>query len=101
MEEYKVKIYPAARKDLLKIVDYINDLSPKAAVNQYERLVNGILSLKQLPNRCPFLKNENLRRKEYHFLVIDNYLVIFVVKELSVQIRRIIYNKMKYDFLIG
>ena len=56
MEEYKIKIYPAARKDLLKIVEYINDLSPKAAVNQYERLVNGILSLKQLPNRCPFFE---------------------------------------------
>lgn len=27
MEKYKVKIYPAAKQDLLDIVDYLNTLS--------------------------------------------------------------------------
>ena len=99
MEEYKIKIYPVAKKDLLRIIDYINDLSPISAVNQYERLVKGILSLSNFPNRCPLLKNDNLSKKGYRCLVIDNYLVIFIVKGFEVQIR-IIYNKRKYEFLI-
>lgn len=32
MESYKVKIYPAAKQDLLDIVDYLNTLSPDVAL---------------------------------------------------------------------
>ena len=31
MEHYKVTIYPAAKQDLLDIIDYLNTLSPEAA----------------------------------------------------------------------
>lgn len=100
MENYNVKIYPIAKKDLLKIVEYINELSPEAALNQYDSLTGGIISLKNLPKSCPFLKNDNLKRRGYRFFIIDNYLVLFIIKDNEVQIRRIIYSKRKYDFLI-
>ena len=38
MESYKVKIYPAAKQDLLDIVDYLNTLSPDAALRYYDLL---------------------------------------------------------------
>jgi len=42
MEEYKLKIYSAAKNDSMKIIEYINDLLPKVAVNQYDRLFSNI-----------------------------------------------------------
>jgi len=89
MEKYNVKIYPAAKRDLIKIIEYINELSPKAADNQYQKLITGILSLQYLPRRCSTLKNEILRKRGYRFLRINNYLVIFVIKESDVLIKRI------------
>jgi len=101
MEKYNVKIYPAAKRDLIKIIEYINELSPKVAEEQYQKLVTGILSLRYLPRRCSTFKNEVLRKKGYRFLKINNYLVVFVVRELEVQIKRIIHNKRDYEFLIN
>jgi len=101
MEKYNLKIYPAAKRDMIKIIEYINELSPKVAEEQYQKLVTGILSLRYLPRRCSTFKNEVLRKKGYRFLKINNYLVVFVVRELEVQIKRIIHNKRDYEFLIN
>ena len=101
MEKYDIKIYPAAKKDMIRIVEYINELSPKAAEEQYDRLVAGILSLKYMPRRCSTLKNNFFSKKGYRFLRINNYLVIFIVSKNIVEIRRIIYCKQNYDFFIN
>ena len=50
---YKVKIYPAARQDLSDIVDYLNTLSQEAALKYYDLLTEEILSLREMPERCP------------------------------------------------
>ena len=45
MDVYKVKIYPAAKRDLQQIVDYLNTLSAQAALRYYDLLVEQISSL--------------------------------------------------------
>ena len=42
MDVYKVKIYPAAKRDLQQIVDYLNTLSAQAALRYYDLLVEQI-----------------------------------------------------------
>lgn len=53
METFKVKIYPAAKQDLLDVVDYLNTLSPDAAMRIYDKITQEIMSLSQMPDRCP------------------------------------------------
>lgn len=36
MERYKVIIYSAAKQDLMEIGDYLNTLSPEAALRKYD-----------------------------------------------------------------
>ncbi len=72
MEKYRLLIFPSARQDLLDIVDYVNELSPDAALKLYDAIVDGIGSLKHLPLRCPLLKNPELRAKGYRLLVVQN-----------------------------
>ena len=45
MENYKVKIYPTAQQDLLEIIEYLNTLSPEAALRYYDLLTEQIASL--------------------------------------------------------
>lgn len=45
MEKYKLRIFPSAKQDLLKIVEYVNQLSPQAAFNLYDEIVECIGSL--------------------------------------------------------
>ena len=100
MAKFKIRIFKSAQKDLQDIVDYINTLSPTAAIKQYDNLIEKTGSLAEMPERCPLLKDINLRLKGYRSLVVDNYLVFFVVKDNIVQIRRILYGHMKYEWVL-
>lgn len=100
MERYKVKIYPAAKQDLLDIVDYLNTLAPDAALRYYDLLTEQIASLSQLPERCPHPKDLALAAKGYRYLVVKKYLVFYVVAGDTVQIRRILYGRRDYGALL-
>jgi toxin ParE1/3/4 len=100
MEKYKIKIYKSARKDLEDIIEYINTLSKTAALKQYDHIVEKIGSLSEMPARCTLLKNTHLCLKGYRTLIVDNYIVFFIVKGDTVQIRRILYGKRNYEWML-
>ena len=100
MAKFEIRIFKSAQHDLEDIVDYINTLSSTAAIKQYDNLIEKIGSLAEMPERCAFLKDTNLRLKGYRSLVVDNYLVFFVIKNDTVQIRRILYGKRNYEWLL-
>lgn len=99
MEKYRLLIFPSAQLDLKDVVDYVNELSPAATIKLYDEIIDGIGSLANLPLRCPLLKGPVLRAKGYRLLVVQNYLVFFVVNGTAVEIRRILYGRRRYDFL--
>lgn len=100
MGKYKIQIYPPAERDLLEIVEYINTLSPEAALRKYDQIIEKIGSLSKLPERCPLCKDVQLQLKGYRMLIVDNYIVFFVVINDVVQIRRIVYGMRKYKWLL-
>ena len=100
METYKVKIYPTAKQDLLDIIDYLNTLSPDAALRYYDLLTDEIASLSYMLERCPHPKDLALAAKGYRCLVVKKYLVFYVVKGDTVQIRRILYGRRDYSSLL-
>ena len=80
MESYKVRIYPAAEQDLVDIVDYLNTLSADAALRIYDKITEEIAGLSQMPERCPRPKDLALAAKGYRYLIVENYLVFYVVE---------------------
>jgi len=100
MGNYELLIFPSAKQDLQNIIDYVNELSPDAAINLYDEIVKKIGTLSQMPHRCPLIKNPLLRAKGYRVLVVNNYLVFFIARKETVEIRRILYGRRKYEFLL-
>ena len=100
MESYKVKIYPTAKHDLLDIVNYLNTLSHDAALRYYDLLTKEIATLSHMPERCPRLKDLALAAKGYRYLIVEKYLVFYVIVGDTVQIRRIIYGRRNYGSLL-
>lgn len=96
MESYKVKIYPAAKRDLVEIIDYLNTLSQDAALRYYDLLTDQIASLAHMPERCPRPKDLALAAKGYRYLIVKDYLVFYIVSGDTVQIRRILYGRRNY-----
>ena len=100
METYKVKIYPAAKRDFAEILEYLNTLSQQAAEHYYDLLTEQIAGLSCLPERCPHPKDLALAAKGYRYLIVENYLVFFVVAGDTVQIHRILYGRRDYRLLL-
>ncbi|NBI84484.1 type II toxin-antitoxin system RelE/ParE family toxin [Clostridiaceae bacterium] len=100
MDVYRVKIYPAAKRDLMDIIGYLNTLSSDAALRYYDLLTERIASLSHLPERCPLPQDAALRAKGYRYLIVEKYLVFFVVSGDIVQIRRIVDGRRNYNRLL-
>lgn len=97
MEKYKLLIFPSAQQDLQAIADYVNELSPNAALKLYDEIVDGIGSLEQMPLCCPLLKSPVLRANGYRVLVVQNYFVFYIVNGTTVEIRRILYGRRRLE----
>ncbi len=100
MGKYKVKIYSHAKMDLKEIISYLNTLSPQSALQYYDTLIDKIGSLTNMPERCPFVRDVALKARGYRYLIVENYLVFFVIKADTVQIRRILFSKRNYEWLL-
>ena len=100
MEEYNIKIFPSAQSDLKSIIDYLNTLSPEAALRYYDLIVEKIATLQTLPERCVLARDIQLRLRGYRLLYVENYIIFFVVNGDTVEIRRILYAKRQYEELL-
>ena len=100
MAIYKIKIYPTAQQDFRDIIDYLNTLSPDTALRYYDLLTEKIASLAQSPERCPHPRDLALTAKGYRYLIVQNYLVFYIVNDDTVQIYRILYNRRNYSALL-
>ncbi|HZK33554.1 MAG TPA: type II toxin-antitoxin system RelE/ParE family toxin [Tissierellaceae bacterium] len=101
---YTVKMTPKAADDLENIYRYISEelFATSAATNILERIEKEIMRLKEFPFSCNYLADEYLRNKGYRKLIVDNYIVFYLIeKEVEqVIIMRVLYGKQKYENLL-
>ncbi|HOR85469.1 MAG TPA: type II toxin-antitoxin system RelE/ParE family toxin [Bacillota bacterium] len=97
---YKIEYLPSSAKDLTEIVDYIKIDNPQSAMNFVEKVDESISSLERFPFLGVVPKDIRLQNLGYRMLIIENYLVFYVVLDDIVEIRRITSGKRKYDFLL-
>ena len=100
MAEHSVKISPAAQTDLIDIVFHLGALSPEEATQYYELFVEKMEILKTSPDVCPLSRDTQLRLRGYRMLLIDSYIVFYVIKDKTVELRRILYARRQYDRLV-
>ena len=82
------------------MVDYLNTLSPDAAIRYYDLLIDEIAGLSQMPERCPKPRDLALAAKGYRYLIVKDYLVFYVVSGKTVEVRRIIYGRRDYNAIL-
>ena len=97
---YEIRYLRTAECDLYGIFDYICRDNPSAAQALLERIDHAIASLATNPYLGRVPKDVRLKNKGYRMLVVKKYLVFYVVKNRTVQIRRIIHGVRDYNFLL-
>ncbi len=99
-KKYKFEYLPIATKDLTEILEYIELDNPQAALRLLNELDSTISNLEIFPYMGIVPKDFRLERLGYRMLIVNSYLVFYIVLDDVIEIRRIIYGKRKYGFLL-
>ena len=96
MVHYKVIASEASGKDFHDISRYILDqLAPVTVLQMIEAIGKALMSLSQIPYRCPLVDDERLAAMGYRCLPTKSYLAFFVIDEQmkTVSVERILYAR--------
>ena len=80
---YTVKIQPAALEDAQEYVVFMCDErhEPFAAARWYDRLTEAILSLGEMPARCPIIPEQDSFGISLRHLIFYSHRIIFSINE--------------------
>jgi len=99
-KKYSIRYLSTAEKDINDIFEYIYLDNPSAANSILNKFDNTISKLASHPFLGIVPNDIRLKRLGYRILIIDNYLVFYVIKVTTIQVRRIIHGARKYKFLV-
>lgn len=97
---FSIRYLGTAQRDMVEIFEYIRKDRPGAASGLLEKFDRSIAALAANPYLGIVPKDERLKRLGYRILVVDKYLVFYVLKPKRVQIRRVIHGARRYGFLL-
>lgn len=98
--KYTLRYLPIAVDDLISIFDWISGDSPYNAGKFIEKLDRYILNLKNHPFLGRIPGDEKLKNFGYRILIIESYLVFYMVRDMTVEIHRIIHGSRNLDDII-
>lgn len=94
MTSYKVELTDEAIENLEQIYLYITEELKSTAIvkKQYERIASQIMSLETFPERYHVLENEKAYSRGMRMMPIDNYAIIYIVRDNRVIVTNILYG---------
>ena len=100
MDKHRVEYLPIAVADLDEIFIFIADNSLQAAMELIDRIDSSVAGLESFPEMGLIAKPPRLARKGYRVLIVDDYLVFYVLLDDIVEIRRIVSGKRNCAHLV-
>jgi addiction module RelE/StbE family toxin len=97
---YSLFFTPKAYDDIDQIYTYISGklYSEIAAKTLMGKIESSIMRLKDFPYSCNYVQDDYLKNKGYRKLVVESYIVFYIVNEDKSQviIMRILYGAQNY-----
>ena len=101
---YSLKFTEKAADDLDNIYSYISEqlFNSIAARNLINNIESSLIRLKSFPYSCSFVSDEILKGKGYRKLIVDNYIVFYLIDETNEQVivMRVLYGAQEYQDLL-
>jgi len=98
--KYTLRYLPVAYDDLIAIFDWIANDSPANAAAFIEAVDQRIGNLRSYPFLGHVPHDDKLKNAGYRILVLESYLVFYVVRGKTVEIHRIVHGSRNLEDLI-
>jgi len=100
LSKYTIRLLRVAEEDLAEIVTYIAAENISAAEALMDRVEKNLLSLQEHPYLGRIPDDVELLKLGYRYLIVDNYLIFYVVDERTVLVHRIMHGARDYESLL-
>ncbi len=100
VNKYILRYLPVAVDDLISIFDWIAHDNPAHAAAFVDKIDQRIGSLKKHPFLGRVPRNEKLKNTGYRVLVVESYLVFYMVRGKTVEIHRILYGSRNLEDIV-
>ena len=94
-----LRYLPIAQEDLTSILEFIAKDSPGRAVSFVDRLDERIGQLEHHPLLGRVPQQPKLREYGYRVLVVESYLVFYIIRGRTVEIHRVVHGSRNLDHL--
>ena len=98
--KYTLRYLPVAVDDLLSIFDWIAKDSSKNTAKFIEKLDHHMLRLEDHPLLGRIPRDEKLKNSGYRVLIIESYLAFYMVRDMTVEIHRVIHGSRNLEDII-
>jgi len=94
MMKYEVLASGKSLDDMDAVYTYIAEklFSPIAAMKQYNRIAEAILSLENMPERIKVMDSGPERSQGFRKMDVGHYSVFFTIADKTVSIARVLYS---------
>ena len=100
-ENYEVVISNKAKEMLGKHIRFLAQVNKTAAKEKKREIILAIESLRDNPNRYPFLNVPYITQDKYHKMFVEKwYLIIYQVKDKVVYVDYVLDCRKDYKWLI-
>ncbi len=90
--EYTIRFLRAAEDDLSEIVNYIAADRPSAADALATKIEKNLNYLSKNPQLGRIPNEEELMRLGYRYLVVQNYLIFYIIEKQVIYVHRILHG---------
>jgi toxin ParE1/3/4 len=98
--KYVLRYLPVAVEDLISIFDWIASDSPTNAAAFIDKLDQRIGNLETHPFLGRIPRDDRLKSSGYRVLVIESYLVFYIVRFKTVEIHRVVHGSRNLEDIL-
>lgn len=98
--EYAIRYLPAAEDDLISIYQWIAGDNPSRAKSFIDELDRRIGNLKDHPHLGRVPRHPKLREVGYRVLVIEAYLIFYMIRGHTVEIHRVVHGSRHLEEIV-
>jgi len=93
---YSVIVEERAKDDIREAARWMAQYSPEKAALWHFEIEEAVLSLENIPFRCPLAPESQLFREEIRQLIFDKYRILFTVRDEEVHVLYVRHGARDY-----
>ena len=98
--DYTIRLLSPAETDLAEILLYIAVDNPTAAEKLADNIERRLARLQKLPHSGQIPSDLRIAQMGYRYLVMENYLVFYMVEGVEVFVHRVLHGARDYKDLL-